>query len=102
MLADLDLLLTKHGLRERPAAPKASLKTPEPKDRDDLTALPTLLLQTWSGAEAPILPAVSLETTDTGLRLWVHAPAVAERVAARLLNARRQQPLRQLLDRVRQ
>jgi ribonuclease R len=78
--ADLDLLLTKHGLRERPGAPKASLKTPEPKDRDDLTALPTLLLQSWSGAEAPILPALSLETTDTGLRLWVHAPAVAERV----------------------
>lgn len=78
--ADLDLLLTKHGLRDRPAAPRATLKAPADKERDDLTALPTLLLQGWSGAEAPILPAVSLETTESGQRLWLHAPAIAERV----------------------
>jgi len=78
--ADLDLLITKHGLREQPAAPKATLKSLEAKDRDDLTALPTLLLQPWSSTEAPILPAVSLESSETGHRLWVHAPAVAERV----------------------
>ena len=78
--ADLDLLLTKHGLREQPAAPKATLKTPEAKDRDDLTALPTLALELWNGSEAPILPAVSLESSDAGHRLWVHAPAVAERI----------------------
>ena len=78
--ADLDLLLTKHGLREQPAAPKATLKSPEAKDRDDLTALPTLALELWNGSEAPILPAVSLESSDAGHRLWVHAPAVAERI----------------------
>ena len=78
--ADLDLLLTKHGLRERPQAPKASTKGLDNKDRDDLTALPTLLLQSWQASGAPILPAVSLESTENGLRLWVHAPAVAERV----------------------
>ena len=78
--ADLDLLITKHGLRDRPAAPKASLKSPDAKDRDDLTALPTLLLQPWSSADAPILPAVSLESSDSGFKLWVHAPAVAERL----------------------
>jgi ribonuclease R len=78
--ADLDLLITKHGLREQTAAPKATLKSLEAKDRDDLTALPTLLLQPWSSAEAPILPAVSLESTESGQRLWVHAPAVAERL----------------------
>ncbi|MEY3768344.1 MAG: hypothetical protein RLZZ11_1414, partial [Cyanobacteriota bacterium] len=78
--ADLDLLVTKHGLRDLPAAPKASLKTPEAKDRDDLTGLPTLLLEPWSSAEAPVLPAVSLESSESGHRLWVHAPAVAERV----------------------
>ncbi|MEY3928760.1 MAG: hypothetical protein RLZZ516_470 [Cyanobacteriota bacterium] len=78
--ADLDLLLTKHGLREQPAAPKATSKTLESKDRDDLTGLPTLLLEAWQGTEAPIMPAVSLETLDGGVRLWVHAPAVAERV----------------------
>jgi ribonuclease R len=69
--ADLDLLVTKHGLRDLPAAPKASLKTPEAKDRDDLTKLPTLLLEPWSSSEAPLLPAVSLESSDNGHRLWV-------------------------------
>ena len=78
--ADLDLLITKHGLREQPSAPRATLKSLESKDRDDLTALPTLLLQPWSSADAPILPAVSLESSETGYRLWVHAPAVSERV----------------------
>ena len=78
--ADLDLLITKHGLRERPAAPRATLKSPESKDREDLTALPTFLLQPWSSADAPILPAVSLESSETGHKLWVHAPAVAERL----------------------
>ncbi|MFM7434790.1 MAG: RNB domain-containing ribonuclease [Vulcanococcus sp.] len=78
--ADLDLLLTKHGLRELPAAPKATLKTPDSKERDDLTALPTLALELWSGSEAPVLPAVSLESGENGHRLWVHAPAIAERI----------------------
>ena len=78
--ADLDLLLTKHGLRELPAAPKASAKAPDLKTRDDLTALPTLLLQLWGSADAPLLPAVSLEPLENGQRLWVHAPAIAERV----------------------
>ncbi|MFZ9535037.1 MAG: RNB domain-containing ribonuclease [Vulcanococcus sp.] len=78
--ADLDLLLTKHGLRDRPTAPKATAKGPDEKGRDDLTALPTLVLQLWSSSEAPILPAVSLEATDQGSRLWVHAPAIAEHV----------------------
>ena len=78
--ADLDLLLTKHGLHERPAPPKATSKTLEAKDRDDLTALPTLLLEPWSSNDAPILPAVSLENLDNGLKLWIHAPAIAERV----------------------
>ncbi|MCP9799983.1 ribonuclease R family protein [Synechococcus sp. RedBA-s] len=77
--ADLDLLLTKHGLRQRPAAPRSSLKAPSDKARADLTALPTLLLNGWSGSDAPILPAFSLEEGDGGLRLWIHVPALAER-----------------------
>ncbi len=77
--ADLDLLLTKHGLRQRPAAPRSSLKAPSEKDRIDLTALPTLVLSGWSGADAPILPAISLEDGNEGLRLWIHVPALAER-----------------------
>ena len=79
--ADLDLLLTKHGLRNPDPAPRTTLRTPLAKGRTDLTALPTLLLDGWSGDGAPILPAVSIEAGEAGPRLWVHAPAVAERLS---------------------
>ena len=80
--ADADLLLAKHRLHERPSAPKAGLRAAVGKERDDLTALPTLLLTAWSGAEAPAVPALSLEEREGGgWRLWLHAPSVAERVA---------------------
>jgi len=79
--ADLDLLLTKHGLRNPDPAPRTTLRTPPAKGRTDLTALPTLLLGGWSGDAAPILPAVSIEAGEAGPRLWVHAPAVAERLS---------------------
>jgi len=79
---DLDLLLTKHQLHERPAPPRTSMKTPEKQRREDLTALPTVLLEPWEQAETPGLPALSLEERpEGGWRLWVHAPAVAERLA---------------------
>jgi len=78
--ADIDLLLTKHHLHDRPAAPRATLKAPPARDRQDLTALPALLFDAWHGAEAPQLPALSLEEREGGWRLWLHAPAVAERV----------------------
>ena len=78
--ADLDLLLTKHLLHERPAPPKATLKTPQDKGRNDLSALPALLVECWSAEDAPILPALSLEELEGGRwRLWVHSPSVAER-----------------------
>ena len=79
--ADIDLLLTKHHLQDRPAPPRTSLKAPVAKGREDLTALPTLLLDLWKGAAAPSLPAVSLEERDGGWRLWVHAVDIAERMA---------------------
>lgn len=78
--ADRDLLLTKHHLHDRAPAPRATLKVPQVRDRHDLTALPTLLLDAWHGSEAPQLPALSLEEREGGFRLWLHAPAVAERV----------------------
>lgn len=77
--ADTDLLLAKHRLQERPACPRATLKQPAAK-RADLTALPTLILEAWEGGEAPALPAISLEEREGGWRLWVHSPAVAERI----------------------
>ncbi len=78
--ADLDLLLTKHRLTQRPAAPRATLRSLASKDRTDLTAQTTLLLDGWSGKEAPALPALALEPREAGgWTLWLHSPAVAER-----------------------
>jgi len=81
--ADRDLLMTKHHLQGRPAAPRATLRQLEAKDRTDLTALAVLLPESWSGVDAPSLPGLSLEEREEGgWRLWVHAPAVAERLTA--------------------
>jgi ribonuclease R len=79
--ADLDLLMAKHHLSQRAAVPRATLKTLAEKDRVDLTALPVLLVEGWSGKEAPALPALSLEERDGGWTLWVHTPALAERLS---------------------
>lgn len=81
--ADLDLLLTKHRLNSRPSAPRATLKALAPKDRRDLTDQSSLLLQAWSGKEAPGMPAIAREPREEGgCTLWLHSPAVAERFAA--------------------
>ncbi len=78
--ADRDLLLTKAGLQDRPAAPRSSGKTPATKGRVDLTAQPSLLLKGWRQEDAPGLPAVHVEAKDGGCRLWVHVPSVGERI----------------------
>jgi ribonuclease R len=78
--ADLDLVLTKHRLNQRPGAPRASLRSPESKHRTDLTEQNALLLRGWQSKEAPDLAAVGLEAREEGWTLWVHAPAVAERL----------------------
>jgi ribonuclease R len=78
--ADLDLLLVKHQLQEAGAAPRLTLKTPVEKGREDLTGLPTLIIKPWLAPDAPLLAALSLEEREGGWRLWVHAPAVAERL----------------------
>ncbi len=78
--ADLELLLVKHQLQESSAPPRLTLKTPLEKGRQDLTGVPTLLVQPWLASDAPTLPALSLEEREGGWRLWLHAPAVAERL----------------------
>ena len=80
--ADRDLLLTKAGLHERPAAPRASSKTPSVKKRVDLSDQPALLMRSWSVQDAPALPAVHVIPHAGGSRLWVHVPSVAERIGA--------------------
>lgn len=78
--ADLDLLLVKHQLQEGGGPPRLTLKSPVEKGREDLTGLPTLIVKPWLASDAPMLPALSLESRENGWRLWLHAPAVAERL----------------------
>ena len=77
--ADRNLLLTKAGLHERPAAPRGSVKSPASKGRTDLSEQQSVLLSGWQLSDAPPLPAVHVEARDGGCRLWLHAPSVAER-----------------------
>jgi ribonuclease R len=80
--SDIDILLTKHRLHQRPAAPRATLRTPSETDRTDLTALATILVEIWQAPDAPQMAALSLETLEEGgCRLWVHAPTIAERLS---------------------
>ncbi|MYF35525.1 MAG: RNB domain-containing ribonuclease [Synechococcus sp. SB0678_bin_12] len=78
---DQRLVQTRHGIFGRSARNRAVLQPLDLGQREDLRALPTLLLEGYGVWDAPQLPALSLETAATGSRLWVHAPALAERFA---------------------
>jgi len=78
---DQRLIQTKHGIFGRSARNRAVLQPLDLQQREDLRVLPTLLLEGYGVWDAPQLPALSLEATATGSRLWVHAPALAERFA---------------------
>lgn len=79
--ADRDLMLTKANFHQRPTPPRASLKAPAAKKRVDCTDQPALLLTGWSATDAVSLPALHVIPHEGGTRLWIHAPAVAERLA---------------------
>ena len=78
-LQDQRLVQTKHGIFGRGARNRAVLTPLDLRKREDLRTLPTLLLAGYGVGEAPQLPALSLEATSAGSRLWVHTPALAER-----------------------
>ena len=78
--ADRDLLLTKAHLHNRATAPRTTIKAPVEKRRKDLTDQPCLLLNNWVIDGAPHLPAAHVIPHEGGTQLWIHAPAVAERV----------------------
>jgi ribonuclease R len=78
--ADLDLLLAKHHLSQRQPTPRTALRSLPEKERMDLTAQPALIVSGWTGKEAPALPALSLSEREDGCTLWVHCPAIAERL----------------------
>ena len=77
---DRALLMARHRLSHDGFSGRATLRVPGESGRDDLTALPTLLFQA-GGKDSPALPAVSLESLEEGgVRLWVHAPSIGERL----------------------
>ena len=77
---DRTLLMARHRLSHDGFSGRATLRVPGESGRDDLTALPTLLFQ-GGGKDSPALPAVSLESLEEGgVRLWVHAPSIGERL----------------------
>ncbi|MEB3239411.1 MAG: RNB domain-containing ribonuclease, partial [Cyanobacteriota bacterium] len=78
--ADRELLLARHRLETEGYGGRAGLRQPTATGREDLTGLATIGFRGWEGIDAPILPAVSLETIDGGCRLWLHSPALAERL----------------------
>ena len=78
--ADRELLLTKVGLHAPTPAPRASAKSPQSKGRTDLSDQPVLLFNGWDIQDAPPLPAIHVEARDGGIRLWIHAPTVSERI----------------------
>ena len=78
--ADRDLLLTKAHLHNRATVPRTTIKAPVDKRRKDLTDQPCLLLNNWVIDGAPQLPAAHVIPHEGGTQLWIHAPAVAERV----------------------
>lgn len=77
---DRELMLTKANLHQRSTAPRASLKAPSAKKRVNLIEQPALLLRGWTAADSPCLPAIHVAPHNGGTRLWIHAPAVAERL----------------------
>ncbi len=79
--ADRELMLTKANLHQRPAAPRASFKAPSAKKREDLSEQPSLMISSWTSEDAPALPAVHVIPHEGGTRLWIHSPAVAERLS---------------------
>ena len=77
---DIEILLSKNNLSRNNYVPKISPRKIVSKGREDLTSQPTLLFQSWESENAPSLPAFYSEPYEGGYKLWVHSPAISERI----------------------
>ena len=77
---DIEILLSKNNISKNNVAPKISPKKIALKGRLDLTSQPSLLFQSWECLNSPSLPALFAEPYEGGYRIWVHSPAVSERI----------------------
>ena len=77
---DIEILLSKNNILKNSIAPKISPKKIVLKGREDLTSQPALLFQSWECTNSPFLPALFAKPYEGGYRIWIHAPAVSERI----------------------
>ncbi len=77
---DIELLLSKNNISRNIDSPKIAPKKIQLKGREDLTTQPSLLFQSWESPNAPSLPALFAQPFEGGNRIWIHSPAVSERI----------------------
>ncbi len=77
---DIELLLSKNNISRNIIAPKVAPKKIPLKGREDLTAQPSLLFESWESPNSPSLPALFAKPNEGGTRIWVHSPTVSERI----------------------
>ena len=77
---DIEILLSKNNIYKKNDTPRVSPKKINPKGREDFTSQPSLLFQSWECSNAPNLPALFAQPHKGGYRMWLHSPAVSERL----------------------
>ena len=77
---DIEILLSKNNISNNNPPPKVSPKKISLKGREDFTSQPSLLFKSWECSNSPSLPALFVQPNDGGFRIWVHSPAVSERI----------------------
>ena len=77
---DIEILLSKNHISMNNDSPKVALKKIQLKGRENLTSQPSLLFQSWECSNSPFLPALFSHPYQGGYRLWLHSPAVSERI----------------------
>ncbi|WP_269622906.1 RNB domain-containing ribonuclease [Prochlorococcus marinus] len=77
---DLEIIKTKYNLLNESKAPNVALKQPILKPRINLQSQPCLLLKSWVSKDSPLLPAIYTEPYKGGMKVWLHVPAISERI----------------------
>ncbi|AIQ97150.1 RNB domain-containing ribonuclease [Prochlorococcus sp. MIT 0801] len=77
---DIELLLSKNNISRSYVPPKVAPKKITSKGREDLTAQPSLLFESWESSNSPSLPGLYAEPYEGGNRIWIHVPTISERL----------------------
>ncbi len=77
---DIEILLSKNNIPINNQAPKFAPKKITLKGREDFTAQPCLLFESWECTNSPDLPALYAQPNEGGNRIWLHSPTVSERL----------------------